>query len=47
MRFERAKRAVRENRLLKPLMAGPEWLAARVKAPGNAAPADLPGRWRG
>jgi ubiquinone biosynthesis protein COQ9 len=47
MRFERAKRAVRENRLLKPLMAGPEWLAARVKAPGKAAPADLPGRWRG
>jgi ubiquinone biosynthesis protein COQ9 len=47
MRFERAKGAVRENRLLKPLMAGPEWLAARVKAPGKAAPADLPGRWRG
>jgi ubiquinone biosynthesis protein COQ9 len=47
MRIERAKQAVRENRLLKPLMAGPEWLAARVKAPGKAAPADLPGRWRG
>jgi ubiquinone biosynthesis protein COQ9 len=47
MRIERAKKAVRENRLLKPLMAGPEWLAARVKAPGKGAPADLPGRWRG
>jgi len=47
MRIERAKKALRENRLLKPLMAGPEWLASRVKAPGKAAPADLPGRWRG
>jgi ubiquinone biosynthesis protein COQ9 len=47
MRVERAKKAVRENRLLKPFLAGPEWLAARVKAPGKAAPADLPGRWRG
>ncbi|WP_284264887.1 COQ9 family protein [Roseicyclus amphidinii] len=47
MRFERAKKAMRENKLLKPLMAGPEWLAARVKAPGKGAPADLPGRWRG
>jgi ubiquinone biosynthesis protein COQ9 len=47
MRIERAKKAVRENKLLKPLLAGPEWLAARVKAPGKSAPADLPGRWRG
>ncbi|MBF9059706.1 COQ9 family protein [Rhodobacterales bacterium HKCCSP123] len=47
MRIERAKKAVRENRLLKPLLAGPEWLAGRVKAPGKAAPGDLPGRWRG
>jgi len=46
MRFERAKKAVRENRLLKPLIAGPEWLASKIKAPG-AAPANLPGRWRG
>jgi ubiquinone biosynthesis protein COQ9 len=46
MRIERAKKAMRENRLLKPLMAGPEWLASRVKAPG-LAPGNLPGRWRG
>jgi ubiquinone biosynthesis protein COQ9 len=45
MRIERAKKAMRENRLLKPLMAGPEWLASKIKAPG-AAPANLPGRWR-
>lgn len=46
MRFERAKRAVRENRLLKPLLAGPDWLASRVKAPSAMSTAGLPGRWR-
>ncbi len=38
MRIERAKKAVRENRLLKPLMAGPEWLASKIKAPGLHPP---------
>jgi len=47
MRIERAKKAVRDNRLLKPLIAGPEWLASKIKAPSAQAPADLPGRWRG
>jgi ubiquinone biosynthesis protein COQ9 len=47
MRFERAKKAAQENRLLKPFLAGPAWLASRVKAPTGAAPANLPGRWRG
>jgi ubiquinone biosynthesis protein COQ9 len=46
MRFERTKKAVRENPLLKPLVAGPEWLASRIKAPSSDAPLDLPGRWR-
>jgi ubiquinone biosynthesis protein COQ9 len=45
LQIERAKKAVRESKILGPLMAGPEWLAAKIKAPG-AAPADLPGRWR-
>jgi len=45
MQIERAKKAMRDSKILGPLMAGPEWLAARIKAPG-AAPADLPGRWR-
>ena len=45
MQIERAKKALRESKILGPLMAGPEWLAAKIKAPG-AAPADLPGRWR-
>lgn len=42
MQFEKAKASMRKNPLLKPLMAGPEWLSARIKAPG--ARDDLPGR---
>jgi ubiquinone biosynthesis protein COQ9 len=45
MRFETVKKRVRENRLLAPLLAGPDWLASQVRAP-SAAPGDLPGRWR-
>jgi len=45
MRFETAKKKVRENRFLKPFLVGPDWLASRIKAPG-AAPMTLPGRWR-
>jgi ubiquinone biosynthesis protein COQ9 len=47
MRFETLKRRVRENRVLGPLMAGPDWLAKQVRAPSATPPADLPGRWRG
>jgi ubiquinone biosynthesis protein COQ9 len=46
MRFETLKRRVRENRVLGPLMAGPDWLAKQVRAPSATPPADLPGRWR-
>lgn len=46
MRFESLKKQVRGNRLLAPLMAGPDWLAKQVRAPSMARPADLPGRWR-
>jgi ubiquinone biosynthesis protein COQ9 len=45
MRLETVKKRVRENRLLAPLMAGPDWLAKQVRAP-SAAPDNLPGRWR-
>lgn len=45
MRIEKAKSVVRGNRILKPLLAGPEWLAARIKAPSRMARDDLPGRW--
>ncbi len=46
MRFEKVKAELRGNRLLKPLMAGPEWLAGQVRKPGTGAAAGLPGRWR-
>jgi ubiquinone biosynthesis protein COQ9 len=46
MRVETLKKRVRENRLLAPLMAGPDWLAKQVRAPSSAPRADLPGRWR-
>lgn len=45
MRIEKTKAAVRDNRLLKPLMAGPEWLASRVRAPRPGREAGLPGSW--
>lgn len=46
MRFEKVKADLRGNRFLKPLMAGPEWLAGQVRKPGTGAAAGLPGRWR-
>lgn len=48
MRFEAAKAQARGNPVLKPLVAGLDRLAARVRAPARPArpaPADLPGRW--
>lgn len=42
MQFEKLKSTVRANPLLKPFLAGPEWLAAQIKAP--KAQDDLPGR---
>ncbi len=45
MRIEKAKAQIRTNALLKPLMAGPAWLASQIKPPRPAAN-DLPGRWR-
>lgn len=44
MQIEKLKSSVRENRLLKPMMAGPEWLMGRIKAPRRARP-DMPGSW--
>lgn len=45
MGFEKVKAQVKANPLLKGLLAGPNWLLAKVKAPANGAPPDLPGRW--
>ena len=47
MRFEKAKAAVNANPLGKLLMAGPNWLAARIRKPGGevdtGTASDLPG----
>ncbi|MEM8590994.1 MAG: COQ9 family protein [Pseudomonadota bacterium] len=40
MLIEKVKSQVRSNPLLKPFMAGPNWLASQIKAPRQA---DLPG----
>ena len=42
MRFEGAKAKIRRNPLLKPLLAGPEWLAGQIRAPKDRR-GDLPG----
>ena len=47
MRFEKVKGQVRGNALLKPFLAGPEWLFSRVKAPSRSPRTDLPGNWPG
>lgn len=41
MQFEKVKAQIRKNPLLKPLLAGPEWLAAQIKPPKSRD--DLPG----
>jgi ubiquinone biosynthesis protein COQ9 len=45
MRFEKFKAQMRDSKLLKPLMAGPEWLLGHLKAPGKGGMADMPGHW--
>lgn len=42
MQFEKLKADLRKNPFLKPLLAGPEWLAGQIKRP--ALRDDLPGR---
>ncbi len=46
MRIEKVKAQVRDNKLLAPLMAGPNWLASKIKAPGRTQRDDLPGTLR-
>jgi ubiquinone biosynthesis protein COQ9 len=45
MRFEKFKAQARESKLLKPLMAGPEWLLSQIKPPSKGGMADMPGYW--
>ena len=44
MQIEKLKAQMRDSKLLAPLMAGPNWLMSRVKAP--TTPSDMPGSWR-
>ena len=44
MQFESLKASVNKNPLLKPLLAGPNWLLSHVRAPKQRD--DLPGRWQ-
>ena len=45
MQIEKLKAQVRESPTLSKLMAGPNWLMSRVKAPSQTTGAGLPGRW--
>ncbi|WP_425043133.1 COQ9 family protein [Primorskyibacter sp. S87] len=43
MQIEKLKADIRKNPVLKPFMAGPQWLASQIKAPAKLDKLDLPG----
>lgn len=45
MQFEKIKGQVQKNPLLKPLLAGPNWVLDQLKAPKRDGGVDLPGRY--
>ncbi|MGB3245146.1 MAG: COQ9 family protein [Sulfitobacter sp.] len=45
MQIEKVKTQVRESPTLSRLMAGPNWLLSKVKAPAKFPRGDLPGSW--
>lgn len=47
MQFEKLKKQVNDNPVLKPFLAGPNWLLSQVKAPAKMPRVDLPGSWTG
>lgn len=47
MRIEKVKAKVNDSKLLKPFMAGPNWLMGRIRPPSPAPRNDLPGTWSG
>ena len=47
MQIEKVKAQVRQSPTLSKLMAGPNWLLGRIKAPGAASRSNLPGSWNG
>lgn len=44
MQFEKIKADARKSPFLKPFLAGPEWLARQIKAPGRGRMQGFPGR---
>ena len=46
MQFEKAKAEINKNAACKPLLAGPLWLASKIKAPATKPETTLPGQWR-
>lgn len=47
MQIEKAKARVNANPLLRTLMAGPNWMLGKVRAPSKTPRMNLPGRWTG
>ena len=45
MQIEKVKAQVRESPTLSKLLAGPNWLLGRIKAPAKNAQSDMPGQW--
>lgn len=45
MQIEKVKAQVRDSPTLSKLLAGPNWLLGRIKAPTKMPDIDLPGRW--
>lgn len=45
MQIEKVKAQVRDNKFLSDLLAGPNWLLGRIKAPMRTSDRDFPGMW--
>lgn len=45
MQIEKFKAQVRDSKPLQALLAGPNWLMGRIKAPSSMSRSDMPGRW--
>ena len=45
MQFEKFKAQVNANPLAKQILAGPNWLLSKIKAPSGVPTVDLPGNW--
>lgn len=45
MQFEKAKARVNDNPVLRRVLAGPAWLAGKVRAPRPMPEVPMPGRW--